>query len=132
MHYLKHFWVFLCWMLLIIYLSFTPLNDWPQPSVLQKLYLDKVVHFTMYLVLSLLLLRSFYRQQNRQMLRYAVIITALLFSAGLGIAVETLQPLLTRFRKFEWADMAANVAGALAGVLIFRRWIFTRQSIAKN
>ncbi len=125
MQSLKHFWVFLLWMCLILYLSFAPLKDWPQPSLFQKLYLDKAVHFTMYLVLSFLLVRSLFRQQNFQKHRYAIFCGTLAFSAGLGIAVEALQPILTQYRRFEWMDMIANALGAIAGIVIFR-WLLLR------
>ncbi|MBK6482297.1 MAG: VanZ family protein [Chitinophagaceae bacterium] len=131
MNFLKHFWIFLLWLLLILYLSFAPLKDWPQPSIFQKLYLDKAVHFTMYLLLSFLLLRSFFRQQPLQKYRYAIFAGTLAFSAGLGIAVEALQPILTQYRRFEWMDMLANAIGAIAGIVIFR-WLLSRGYAAMN
>ncbi len=132
MHFLKHFWVFLLWLLLILYLSFAPLKDWPQPSIFQKLYLDKAVHVTMYLLLSFLLLRSFFRQQPLQKYLYAIFAGTLAFSAGLGIAVEALQPILTQYRRFEWMDMIANAIGAIAGIVIFRWLLLRAQAGMKN
>lgn len=125
MLFVKHFWLFLFWMCLILYLSFVPLKDWPQPSIFQKLYIDKAVHFTMYAVLCFLLLRSIFRQQMKQPPRYATRIMAVVFSAGVGVAIEVLQPLLTDYRQFELMDMAANAIGAIAGGMIFN-WMLSK------
>ena len=122
----KNFWVFTLWLLVILYLSFTPLSDWPQPSIFQKIYFDKVVHIFMYSMLSLLLLRSLYRQNNHRELPPPSIIAALIFCAGLGVAIEFLQPVLTMFRKFEWLDMLANATGALTGFFLYRWFIEKR------
>jgi VanZ family protein len=122
----KNFWVFTLWLLVILYLSFTPLSGWPQPSIFQKLYIDKVVHIFMYSMLSLLLLRSLYRQNDRRELQVPAIIAALMCSGGLGVAIEFLQPVLTMFRQFEWLDMLANAAGALTGFFLYRWFIEKR------
>ena len=122
----KNFWVFTLWLLVILYLSFTPLSGWPQPSIFQKLYIDKVVHIFMYAMLSLLLLRSLYRQNNRHELSPPVLVTALICCAGLGVTIEFLQPVLTMFRQFEWLDMLANATGALTGFFLYRWFIEKR------
>jgi VanZ family protein len=124
----KNFWVFTLWLLVILYLSFTPLNGWPQPSIFQKLYIDKVVHIFMYAMLSVLLLRSLYRQNQRQELSVKVILTALLCCGGMGVAIEFLQPVLTMFRKFEWMDMAANATGATTGFFLYK-WLIAKKTI---
>lgn len=127
----KNFWLFVLWMALILYLSFAPLKDWPQPGIFQKLYLDKVVHFTMYALLSFLLLRSIFQQQLKHTPRYATIITSLIFSAGLGIAIEVLQPVFTMYRKFELMDMVANAVGAIAGVIVFK-WLLSKEMMGQR
>ncbi|MBK9730874.1 MAG: VanZ family protein [Chitinophagaceae bacterium] len=124
----KQYVLFLLWLVLILYLSFTPLKSWPQPTIFQKLYIDKVVHFIMYSVLSFLLIRSMFRQQIKQLPRYEALLIAFIFSASVGVAVEFLQPMLTEYRKFEWMDMVANAAGALGGVFIFK-WLLSRRKM---
>ena len=42
MSLLKNFALFFIWMVIILYLSFTPLTNWPQETILQKLYVDKL------------------------------------------------------------------------------------------
>src|SRR4030095_14201501 len=118
MAFLKHFGLFIVWLLIIFYLSFTPLTDWPQPSLFQKLYIDKVVHVFMYCLLSFFLLRGLFRQQKNDLLRYPTLAAAVAFCAMIGIAIEFLQPVLTMYRRFEWLDMVANAAGAVTGWLL--------------
>ncbi len=116
---LKNFSLFLLWTVLILYLSFSPLQAWPKSSIFQKLYLDKVVHITMYAVLAFLLLRSVFMHWKKQTIRLNTIVYALVFAAAFGIAVEFLQPVLTMYRKFEWMDIAANISGVFFGLYIF-------------
>lgn len=103
----------------ILYLSFTPLTNWPKVTAFDKLYLDKIVHVSMYAMLSFLLLRGFFRQQSNHLPRYSILISSILFCAAMGATIEFLQPMLTMYRQFEWLDMAANATGALVGYFLF-------------
>lgn len=128
MSIVKNFGLFICWLIIILYLSFSPLKNWPQQTIFQKLYFDKVVHITMYAVLSFLLLRSIFFYQKKQPPRFSIVVVTFICCAGMGIAIEFLQPLLTAFRKFEWLDMVANAAGAITGILLFRRLFLNRKT----
>ena len=126
---LKHFSIFILWLLIILYLSFSPLKDWPKSNFFDKIYLDKVIHLTMYSLLAFFLLIGILKQQNSQALRFTIMLWACSFCALYGIIIEILQPQLTMYRRFEWMDMAANVAGAFAGIVVFnwvRRFILRR------
>ncbi len=128
LHALKNFWLFLFWLALILYLSFTPLSGWPKMGILDKLYLDKVIHFTMYAVLCFLLLRSLFRNSGNQKPSSSTIIWSIILCAAAGITIEVLQPLLTQYRFLEPPDMIANTVGALAGFYFFslflkRNWL---------
>jgi len=123
---LKHFALFIIWFGIILYLSFTPLNDWPKVNMLNKLYFDKIVHVCMYAMLSFLLLRGFFKQQNSQQPRYPVLISSVVFCAVMGASIEFLQPMLTMYRQFEWADMVANATGAVSGYFLFS-WLKKKQ-----
>lgn len=79
----------------------------------------------MYGVLSFLLIRSIFQQQLKRQPRYETLFAALLISAGIGVLIEILQPIITSFRKFEWMDMAANATGALTGILLFN-WLLLK------
>src|ERR1043165_6097779 len=122
----KNFWLFIVWMAVIIFLSFTPLPGWPQVKTLEQLGFDKFVHICMYTMLSFLLLRSFFKQQNNHTPRYSIIISSALFCAIMGASIEILQPILTMFRKFEWLDMISDATGAVCGYYLFS-WLIKKQ-----
>jgi glycopeptide antibiotics resistance protein len=132
----KNFFPFIIWFAIIIYLSFTPLTNWPKSNIFDKLYFDKIVHISMYAILCLLLLRGICKQQNNEYPRFKIILSAILFCAAVGISIEFLQPVLTMFRRFEFLDMVANSIGVLSGFYLFRflirkKWLFLNyQSIS--
>lgn len=126
---------FLCWFCTIIYLSFTPLTDWPKLGMFEKLYADKLVHIVMYAVLCFLLLFGLARPGNQHPWSHELIIYGVVLCAGIGISIEILQPLLTKYRQFEWIDMAANAIGAGIGAFIFTKLVnksFLRKTILKS
>src|SRR5262245_18329994 len=105
MLWLKNFWLFLTWFGIILYLSFTPLQNWPKIGTFEKLQLDQVVHIIMYGILCLLLLRGIFMQNHRTKPSLQAIISSIVFCALVGISIEFLQPILTMYRQFEIADM---------------------------
>lgn len=112
---------FIIWFVVIVYLSFSPLTNWPKPGLLEKLYGDKLIHITMYSVLCWCLLFGMLGYGNTESLPVSSWVWGIVLCALIGIVIEILQPLLTLFRHYEIADMAANVAGAVIGALIFKR-----------
>ena len=119
MSLIKNFGLFVVWLGVILYLSFTPLTSWPKVTAFDKLYIDKIIHVCMYSMLSFLLLRGFFRQQSNHPPRYSLLISSVLFCAVMGATIEFLQPLLTMYRQFEWLDMIANSLGAFCGYFLF-------------
>ena len=91
-----------------------------------KLYFDKIVHVCMYAILSFLLLRGFFKQQSNHPPRYSVLISSVVFCAVIGAGIEFLQPVLTMYRQFEWADMMANATGTVCGYFLFS-WFMKKQ-----
>jgi VanZ family protein len=127
MNTVKNFWLFTVWFAVILYLSFTPLTGWPKVNLFQKLYFDKLVHISMYALLSFFLLRSFFKLKNH-VPSTSTVIGSVLFCMVVGASIEFLQPVLTMYRQFEWLDMVANAIGSLSGYLLFvflmqKQWI---------
>lgn len=126
---IKSYLLFAIWLLIICYLSFVPLTNWPKSNLFDKLYFDKVVHIGMYAILSLLLLRGIHKQQINQAPRLGSMIIAIAFCIIVGCGIEALQPVLTRFRKFELLDMVANTIGSVSGYYFYKyltgkSWLF--------
>lgn len=69
----------------------------------------------MYMILSYTMLRFFVQAKISHKLLYVLI-----FCILLGIGIELLQSTKFINRSFEFADIIANIIGALIGVVIFK------------
>lgn len=76
---------------------------------------DKAGHFAMYALLSFVCAGTV-KQDEIKTAKIKVFIVVL--CALYGLLIEILQELMPYGRTFEWLDAVANLAGALAGMLI--------------
>ncbi len=100
------------WIIIIFYLSFIPGNDLPKINNIPNL--DKIVHFSLYSVLSFLCLSTLSSSKRKIDKK---IVLGIIFS--IGVFVEIMQGLLPIQRSFSFFDMMANTCGILAGLLVF-------------
>ena len=108
------------WVVVILVLCLMPAPDLPkEPSFPQ---FDKLVHFTLYFILSGLFLLAYPNLRSGRGL-----VWLFLFVVFLGGSVEILQLVLPIQRTASLADMMANLAGTLALVGVFRT-VFKRIS----
>jgi len=75
-------------------------------------YVDKIGHFLMYALFSGMLLLDSCLWQSDRSVRYVVLVIPLAF----GALMEVLQYLVTKSRKAEALDLAADILGIGAGV----------------
>ena len=94
---------FAFWVGTILFLSLVPVPQVDAPN-----NIDKVVHFLMYFLTSLV----FYLTFHKKFLN--VVINALIFSVLLGTFIEILQHFVP-YRGFSFGDILANCFGALCG-----------------
>lgn len=83
-------------------------------------YLDKVVHFALYFVLAMLVMAVLTLNSYLKNSKWTYTITiaiCLLY----GWLIEILQRAFFPGRSFEWMDVVADTAGAVVGVLLYRR-----------
>lgn len=85
-------------------------------------HLDKIVHFTFYLVLVLLGAFSFREVIKRPSLVKNQGMILFGFSLVYGMLIELLQHIMPYNRSAEVWDMLANFAGALTGTLLIQRY----------
>jgi len=111
----------IAWFIVILYLTLTPAGDIPKLSLLSIPYFDKVVHFTMYFIMSLLLAGYFHQFKNYANSKILLINALLLIFVG-GL-LEILQYELPINRDCSWGDFAANTTGAITGTLIYLYWL---------
>lgn len=100
-------------------LSLFPPDDLPHVEVFSGF--DKLVHFTMYFVFSILFCWAVKAESNYLRLFYIVAVTA-----GWGILMEYMQLSMHNGRSFSWYDALANCVGITFGILTYilasRKW----------
>ncbi len=80
-------------------------------------HLDKVVHFILYAVMSVLLLNAL-PSGARKSIRAGLAVVVL--CAAYGLLLEMFQGVLTESRQMSMGDFAANLAGALSGAVFLK------------
>lgn len=108
-HIFLLFWKPILWLVVITTLCLMPPQDLPVQEFYTIPHFDKVVHFGMYFVLAILLVFPF--QSVRLPVGWSLLLATLL----IGGAIEILQFLVTSERSASWGDLAADMAGAMAG-----------------
>ncbi len=111
----------LLWLAIICYGLFLPAKDLPVKPLLQIPHFDKIVHFGLFFVFSLLLFRPF-KKLNTKYLLWAPV-TALIF----GILLESVQHTLSASRSSNIYDLLANTGGILVSILAFRAFVLNRK-----
>ena len=96
----------------IVTLSLLPPQDFPQLPLFQGV--DKVVHFMMYFIFSLLFCWAIKTELNYYRLFFIIPGTI-----GWGIFMEILQYSMHIGRSFSWYDILANTVGVACGVFIY-------------
>lgn len=102
--------------LLIMYLSLTEQVGGAERIHRLMPYSDKVAHFIMYFVLTLVLIIS-YRGYVACRLQVLMLVLGVFLY---GVLMEILQKYVTINRHFEWWDMAANLIGIMAALLLIQ------------
>jgi len=107
----------------IVILAFLSLNPWLHPDsspAIGAIAWDKLDHSAAYGGLSVLLMWT-YKNHHQQGL---VSLSVWLAGSMIGTLFEYCQLWFTSTREFSYYDAAANVFGALVGVLLFRCYRF--------
>lgn len=112
-----YFWKPLIWLGFIGYGLFTPAQDLPMKSFLKIPHFDKMVHFTLFFVLCLLMVRPLKRLNTRQY------IWAPIISIFLGASLEIVQHTLSASRSTNVYDFLANTAGVLVAIIFYRFFV---------
>lgn len=78
--------------------------------------IDKIGHLVFYCILALLIIRGFFRLQQRygHMIAWTMAICI-----GFGVSMELIQGLMRVGRQFEYFDILANVVGVLVAFAMY-------------
>lgn len=100
------------YLLCIIALSLLPPQDLPKIQLFNGA--DKLVHFMMYLIFSVLGCWALKAEENRYGIWLIVPLTV-----GWGIMMEFIQLEMGVGRSFSWYDIMANTTGVAVGIIIY-------------
>jgi VanZ family protein len=92
-----------------------PGKDLPSVSIFE---FDKIVHFTLYLLLALMMYYGWKKQDSFISLHHNTLMKILIITSTYGFAVEIMQELFTTDRHFDIFDALANSIGGTVGSLL--------------
>ena len=101
------------WLALICYAFFIPAKELPVKPLFKIPHFDKMVHFALFFVLCILLLRPFKR------LKFNYYVIAPLVSIVFSGVLEFSQQMLSKSRSSDINDFLANTFGILMAVLFY-------------
>ena len=116
------FWKPIVWLAIICYGLFIPANELPTKPFMNIPHFDKMVHFSMFFLLCLLLFRPFKKLE----LKYYFL--APLISIAFGALLEWAQQTISVTRSSDIFDFMANASGIAFATLFYyllvsgRKW----------
>jgi VanZ family protein len=123
MRYIRYYWPAIIWVIIVMVLCTIPGNDLPSDPLFEKIHLDKIVHLGLFGVTVFLLCLGYYRQHGHiTRVNYSLFAISASFY---GLIIEYIQKYIATNRSFDMSDVAADIVGAVAGILAFklvRKW----------
>ena len=110
-------WMAIGWLIFMSFLFIIPGSALPKEDWLSKIYFDKWVHIGLFAVLIFLWRMAF----NLKTRNYSLIL--IFFALVYGTAIEFIQEQWVSNRSFDLFDICADLAGAIAGLIIWFRYI---------
>ncbi len=107
-------------MVFLAIIMLLPLPD--TPPQLENKILDKLIHASVYGLLTIFWTYGLYRQQDFILLRNNALWVAAIISLAYSLLLETMQAALP-YRSFEILDVLANLLGIIFAYLIMRNLI---------
>ena len=114
------YWKTSLWMFVILFLSFLPGKAFEKITLFDFSYQDLIVHFIMYAVFTVLLIKELSSKKSAHPLKKAGWIIPLLACAVLGVVTEIVQYLWIAGRSGSLSDFILNICGSGAAILICR------------
>ncbi len=112
-----NYWKPLIIAVVILYGSVTSSDDFNKITFLNIKHIDKLIHFSLYFILSISLLTSLHRNTIIKTLNQKTITLIIVISYGL--LMEIFQYYFTHDRSAEILDIFANTFGCIIGIATF-------------
>ncbi len=113
----KSFIISIMWGIFILLACTIPANRVSKVSLFGIGHMDKVFHFLVYLIFSLVLYFELYKYRNAFKTRYFVFLLIFLIPLAWGTIIELIQFYLLSDREGSIADIIANTGGIITGIL---------------
>lgn len=110
----------LLWALIILILCGSPSSGFPSSGFFNIPHFDKIVHFGLYVVFTLLLISENNPLRNNGGISKQSIFIALTIAILYGLLIELLQWSVFTSRGAEFWDFLANTFGAIIAVLVYK------------
>ena len=111
------YWRLTIWFLLTCFLLFIPASQLPTEPFLRIPHLDKIVHFSLFFILCLLLFRPVKKFTPNYYFWTPLV------AICLAVMLESVQHKISVTRQSDVLDLWANVAGLLSATFLFRLFI---------
>ena len=119
--FFKNTWPAFLWAAFILALTLSPAPDLPKVKWLNIPHADKIIHFVLFAVMYILLIRGLMKQHSSTLYNRNVvwsIVIVILY----GAATEILQAILPGSRDADAIDWLADCAGTVAAFAVYGFW----------
>ncbi len=107
------------WTILVIAVSLIPSTSFDAQQF-EIEGLDKVIHLSMYTLMTLFWSTGLKRQHQSKKVRKNAFLIAVFGGFLIGLILEILQEYIVSSRSFDWLDLIANGIGCIFGVIVFK------------
>lgn len=118
---IKYFWKPILWLSIICYGLFAPANSLPKKPFFYIPHFDKMIHFSLFFGLCLLLFVPFKKIKTNHFFWAPAI------SIILGLLLEFFQQIITTSRSSDLYDFIANASGIIAALLFYSLFVSNRK-----
>ncbi len=108
------------WSVIIIVLCSIPGQEFPDASFIDIPHFDKIVHFGLYFILSVVAIKGIQQQNRIKLLKSHPYLSIVIYAVFLGISLELIQHYYIPFRSGDILDMLANFIGAISGIFLIK------------
>ncbi|MDD3892310.1 MAG: VanZ family protein [Bacteroidales bacterium] len=116
---LLNYWRSILWAFLSLIACILPSQNLPQMNKIFIPHLDKVVHFALFFILTLILLYESRLRETNASLGKRTIVWIVVITFIYGSFLEGMQHFLIASRSGELADLIANFLGVVAALLLY-------------
>lgn len=109
------------WALIIMIMCGAPSSSFPTVQFFNIPHFDKVIHFGLYVIFTLLLISETNAKRKLGGLERKAIIISLVIAIAYGLLIELMQLLVFESRGAEFWDFVANATGAISAVLTYKQ-----------